>query len=147
MTEEQPTNPQGDPLTIKFWLLWLAQQGIAIIVLVGTTVALGYYLYKVLPERDAQWAKVIETKDQEISKMLKERDERFLEYRVKAEERAAKAITDLATQTAKIVAETAAQKDKDIDRAVNLLTSRINDIQKSTERTAAKVDAQLAPTP
>lgn len=132
--------PQPEPTTIKFWLTWLAQQGIAIIVLVGTTCALGYYLYKVLPERDAQWAKVIEAKDQNTLKMLEERDKRFLEYRVKAEERAAKAITDLATQSSKSITDLMAQKDKDIDRVVSLLTSRINDVQKHAERTAAKVE-------
>lgn len=135
--------PDAQALTLVFWLSWAARQGIAIVVLIGVTVAMGYYLAKLLPERDAAWAKAMETQATENRALVKAvsenftqeldaRDKRFIEYRSKADERFTKAMTDLL-----------AAKDRDIDRVVTLLTSRINDVQKHSESTAKKVDSLM----
>lgn len=135
MPEEQP-NIQIVQQAPKTWkdrgIEWFFQQGTTVVVLMVGVGWLGYVQWKQLPERDAAWAKVIASQADSFANALEDRDKRFIEYRAKSEERYAKTITELI-----------AKNDKDYDRLERLLTSRINDVQRNAEKTAAKVETLM----
>lgn len=122
------------PVAPKTWkdrgVEWFFAQGTTVIVLMMVLSALAYWNYSYFPARDAAWAKVVSDQAESFAKSLEDRDKRFIEYRTKADERTAENIKLLMVS-----------KDKEVDRWIQVLTDKINEVKEHAERTAKKVES------